>query len=120
MSEKDNKRSTLTGWCSETVISRLKNLERIKHSGDWRRAKFVRHLQVCTASITWSKQSSAKDDLVLTSPVPTGMVDLFQQLDKAQNRTVEALPLSVKNHFDVTKKNYKPSDFTHTVTFSGL
>ena len=109
----------LTGWCKETVTTRLHILCRVPHSGNWRQSTTVR-LQVRTASITWSMQHSGEDDLVLTSPVPIGMVNLFQKPDETQNRTFMALPNSVKEHFDLKKETYKPADLKHTVTFSGL
>ena len=76
-------------------------------------------MQVKTATVTWSRIST-DDAFTITSPVPTGMVDLFEKLQTAQNRTIVSLPNSVKEHFDLTKETYKPTDFSHTVTFSGL
>ena len=112
------KRALLSGWCEETVNTRLDNLRKIPHAGDWRRSKVIR-VQVKTATITWLCIPT-DDVFTITSPEPTGMGDLFEKLQSAQNRTFVSLPNSVKEYFDLTKETYKPTEFRHTVTFSGL
>ena len=48
----EQKRALLTGWCNETVNTRLNSLKRVPHAGDWRRSTVVR-VQVKTATVTW-------------------------------------------------------------------
>lgn len=119
MAKGKSKRHLLTNWCPETVNNRLKNLERVPHEGNWRKAKTI-NVQVVKATVRWVEVSTGKA-FEITSPVPTGMMNLFERNQSAQNRNWNALPKSVKEHFKLESENkYNKENYKPTVTFSGL
>ena len=63
---------------------------------------------------------STKEVLQLTTPIPTGVTGHLVKLQSAQNRTFNAIPTSVKEHFGLVKKDdYDKYDYEVTVSFSG-
>ena len=59
--DKERKKcASLTGFSEKTIHQRLKNLQKVKHKGYWRRSKRIRvSFKVC--KIIWEKQIGEED-----------------------------------------------------------
>ena len=108
----------LTGWCKDTFDKRWAEMGKRKLAGNsWRQAKTIQ-IPYKTATIKWSQQSTSKL-FAITTPVPVGMTALLEKLQSAQNRSFQALPISVKTHFSLTKaEDYTKDDFRVHTSFS--
>ena len=74
--------------------------------------------------IIWEKKIRNKDNdeseiFTITTPVPTGMVGLMGKLQEAAGRSYQSLPVSVREHFNLSKENFnsKSKDFTIETIF---
>ena len=66
------KYASLAGFSENGTPQRLKNLEKVKHKGDWKRCKRIRvPFKLCK----------------ITTLVPTGMVGLIRKLQEAVGRS---------------------------------
>ena len=70
--------------------------------------------------ITWTNTVTDNEFLIKT-PVPCGMTGLIVNLQTASCRCWESLPVSVKNHFGLTKKtDFDPKNYKVDVSISGI
>ena len=96
--------------------NRIKQLQKVPQKGDWKRSKMIR-IPYVAGYITW-KNIPTQQVYVITTPTPCGMTGLLEKLESAANRNFDCLPLSVKEHFNLTKGLYKPADFKVEVSYS--
>ena len=115
------KYAKLTGYSEKTTPDILKKLASHPHKGDWRRHKKIRiAFKLC--SINWSYNRDEEEDLVhvLKTPVPVGMTGLVVKNQSASGRSWESIPVSVKEAFNLEKKEFDASKIRVTVSFSGM
>ena len=72
--------------------------------------------------IIWEKkiQNEDRDEseiFTITTPVPTGMVGLMRKLQEAAGRSYQSVPVSVREHFNLSKENFNSRDFTIEAMF---
>ena len=119
--KKKQKRSATTGFSSKTNERKVRNFERHKTKGDWRRFGTV-NVQVITAYVKWEKEVANSDDesgvKTFVTQIPDGMRDVLEKMKFQQNRTFNQSPLAVKDHFSLTEQNYNPKDFQVSVSFA--
>ena len=116
---KRHKYSDLTGFSKDVTPARLKKLRSHPHKGDWRRDRVIRiPYKLCI--ITWTNTVTDNEFLIKT-PVPCGMTGLIVKLQTASCRCWESLPVSIKNHFGLTKKtDFDPKKYKVEVSISGI
>ena len=110
------KHASLTGYSEETTLLILTKMKQHPHNGDWRRDKKIR-IPYKTCTITWScSDESAPDPFLIKTPVPFGMTGLMEKNLSAADRSFESVPVAVRNHFGVEKKeSFQSSKFSVTV-----
>ena len=110
------KHASLTGYSEETTLLILTKMKQHPHNGDWRRDKKIR-IPYKTCTITWScSDEGAPDPFLIKTPVPFGMKGLMEKNLSAADRSFESVPVAVKNHFGVEKKeSFQSSKFSVTV-----
>ena len=109
---------SLTGFSEKTIHQRLKNLQKVKHKGDWRRSKRIRvHFKVC--KIIWEKKIGEEDTDVytITTSVQTGMIALMRKLQEVAGRSYESVPLAVREYFELSKENFNSKLFNAETVF---
>ena len=114
---KNTKRAEVTGWSPQTVDLKLKNMNKNKVKGDWRRDVQVEDVLYKVATVTWTHLPSMRT-FAFPSPIPVGMEKLLTKLESAQNRSFKSLPLAVREEFTIMENSYNPANFEVRVTFS--
>ena len=110
------KHASLTGYSEETTLLILTKMKQHPLNGDWRRDKKIR-IPYKTCTITWScSDEGAPDPFLIKTPVPFGMTGLMEKNLSAADRSFESVPVAVRNHFWVEKKeSFQSSKFSVTV-----
>ena len=118
--ETRKKYTSLTGFYEKTTPQRLKHLEEVKHKGDWRRCKRIR-VPFKLFKIIWEKklrnEDRDKSEIFAINTVPTGMIWLMRKLQEAAVRSYQSVLVSVREHFNVSKENFKSKEFTFETMF---
>ena len=114
------KHASLTGYSEETTPLILTKMKQHPHKGDWHHDKKIR-IPYKTCTITWScSDEGAPDPFLIKTPVPIGMTGLMEKNQSAAGRSFESVPVAVRNHFGMEKKESLQSwKFSVTVSFSG-
>ena len=111
------RRADVSGFCPETIMSRLTDMNTVLHKGEWRRSKVIcipfRQTGIKLTHILSSKV------YVMKAPTPVGMTDLMIKLQSAYNRYWRSIPSLVVEYFDINKENYQTKDYSVSVSFSG-
>ena len=99
--ETRKKCASLTEFSEKATPQRLKNLEKVKHEGDWRRCKKIESA-FQAFKIIWEKKTRNEDSdeseiFTITTPVPTGMVGLMRKLQESAGRSYQSAPVYVKS-----------------------
>ena len=110
------KHASLTGYSEETTLLILTKMKQHPLNGDWRRDKKIR-IPYKTCTITWScSDEGAPDPFLIKTPVPFGMTGLMEKNLSAADRSFESVPVAVRNHSGVEKKeSFQSSKFSVTV-----
>ena len=110
------KHASRTGYSEETTLLILTKMKQHPLNGDWRRDKKIR-IPYKTCTITWScSDEGAPDPFLIKTPVPFGMTGLMEKNLSAADRSFESVPVAVRNHFGVEKKeSFQSSKFSVTV-----
>ena len=110
------KHASLTGYSEETTLLILTKMKQHPHNGDWHRDKKIR-IPYKTCTITWScSDEGTPDPFLIKTPVPFGMTGLMEKNLSAADRSFESVPVAVRNHFGVEKKeSFQSSKFSVTV-----
>ena len=106
------KYASLKGFSEKTMHQRLRNLQKVKYKGDWRRSKRIRvSFKVC--KIIWEKKIGEEDTDVytITTPVQTGIIGLMRQLQDPAGRSYESVPHAVGEYFELSKENFNSKFF---------
>ena len=111
------KRADLSGWGPATYDNKLKHLHKNACKGDWRRDVKIHNIKYKIALVSWSSTVNFKT-FSFSTPIPVGMEELLRKLESSQNRTFTAIPLIVREEFNLTENNYSSSNFEVQVTFS--
>ena len=115
--KKAKKRADVNGWCPGTLEKRLKNMNKNKPTGDWRRDVQVENVPYKIATIKWTHLPTMKT-FSFPGPIPVGMEKLLTKLESAQNRTFVCIPLAVREEFSMVESMYKSTDYEVSVSFS--
>ena len=107
----------MSGFCPETIMSRLTDMNTVLHKGECRKSKVIcipfRQTGIKLTHILSSKV------YVMKAPTPVGMTDLMIKLQSAYNRYWRSVPSLVAEYFDINKENYQAKDYSVSVSFSG-
>ena len=127
--KKKKKRSDTSGWSKKVNDKKITKIKSHKVLGEWRRWGMVKVNSV-RAFVKWERatdleagEDSSDDEpsvpnvVTFTTPVPVGMKNVLVKMEKAQNRTYGALPIAIKEQFELDKSSYNPIDFTVSVSF---
>ena len=119
--EMRKKYASLTGFSEKTSPQRLKNLEKVKHKGDWRRCKRIRvPFKLCKIiweKKIWNEDCDESEIFTITTPVPKGMAGLMRKLQEAAGRSYQSIPVSVWEYFNLSKENLNSKGFTIETMF---
>ena len=77
------RRADISGFCPETIICGLNDMNRVPHKGEWRRSKVIR-IPFRQTDIKWTHIPSSKV-YVMKTPTPVRMRDLMIKLQSASN-----------------------------------
>ena len=107
----------VSGFCPETITSRLNDMNGVPHKGEWRRSKVI-CIPFRQTDIKWTHIPSSKV-YVMKTPTPVGMTDLMTKLQFAPNRYWRPIPSLDEEYTDINKENYQAKDYSVSVSFSG-
>ena len=64
-----------------------------------------------------NEDSGESEIFTITNPVPTGMVGLMRMLQEAVGKSYQSVPVSVREHFNLSRENFNSKDFTIETMF---